>query len=158
VSYLNRELGMRAVNYKDSGWRHQLGGYCPFGVDVYFDNVGGRVSDAVLPLMKAKGRVVVCGQISAYDRAIPARVPSLGIVLEKQLRVEGFLVSDFQALFPRAFHDLTMCWRGGLLRARETVSHGIERAPEAFVSMLHGGNIGKQRSSRSTDDEGAWCR
>ena len=147
VRYLTNDLGLHAVlNYKaEPAWRSELAVHCPFGVDVYLDNVGGRVSDAVLPVMAAKARVVVCGQIASYDRRMPAaRLPWLGVVLEKRLRVEGFLVGDYIEQLPAALQALTALWRAGLLRSKETIARGLEHAPEAFVSMLHGGNVGKQ--------------
>ena len=147
VRYLTHDLGLNAaINYKaEAAWRAQLAVHNPFGVDVYFDNVGGRVSDAVLPVMNTKARVVVCGQIASYDRRMAtSRLPWLSVVLENRIRLEGFLVSDYGEHFPAALQALTMCWRAGLLRSRETIAHGLERAPEAFISMLQGGNIGKQ--------------
>ena len=147
VRYLQNDLGTHAaVNYKaEPAWRSELAVHCPFGVDVYFDNVGGRVSDAVLPVLNTKARVVVCGQIASYDRRMPAsRLPWLGVVLEKRMRVEGFLVSDYLEQLPAALQALTTLWRAGLLRSKETITRGLEHAPEAFVSMLQGGNVGKQ--------------
>jgi NADPH:quinone reductase len=147
IRYLTRDLGLdAALNYRAGAeWRSQLAVHSPFGVDVYFDSVGGRVSDAVLPVLNTKARVVVCGQIASYDRRMPpSRSPWLGVVLERRLRVEGFLVSDFAERFPEALQALTTWWRAGLLRSRETIAHGLESAPEAFIAMLHGGNVGKQ--------------
>jgi NADPH-dependent curcumin reductase CurA len=147
VRYLTDHLGASAAfNYKtDPRWRSQLAVHSPFGVDVYFDNVGGRVSDGVLPILSTGARVVVCGQIAAYDRPVPpSRLPWLGVVLEKRIRLEGFLVSDFAADIPAALHGLTTLWRAGLLRSPETIAHGLQNAPAAFISMLQGGNVGKQ--------------
>jgi NADPH-dependent curcumin reductase CurA len=147
VRYLMRDLGLHAaLNYKsDPEWRSRLGVHSPFGVDVYFDNVGGRVSDVVLSVLNAKARVVVCGQIASYSRpASASRLPWLLVVLEKRIRVEGFLVSDFGAQLPAALQALTSMWRAGLLQAKETIAHGLRAAPEAFISMLQGGNLGKQ--------------
>lgn len=146
VRYLTDDLGLHAaLNYKSELWRAQLAVHNPFGIDVYFDNVGGRVSDAVLPVMNTRARVVVCGQMASYDRRVAAsRLPWLGVVLEKRIRLEGFLVTDYGDHLPAALEALTQLWRAGLLQSRETIAHGLERAPEAFVSMLQGHNIGKQ--------------
>jgi NADPH-dependent curcumin reductase CurA len=146
VRYLTDDLGLNAAfNYKTDAWRAQIAVHNPFGVDVYFDNVGGRVSDAVLPVMNTKARVVVCGQLASCDRrAAPSRLPWLGVVLEKRIRLEGFLVTDYGEHFPAALEALTRLWRAGLLRSRETIAYGLERAPEAFIAMLQGHNIGKQ--------------
>lgn len=147
VRYLSDDLGLHAaLNYKaEPAWRSQLSVQSPFGVDMYFDNVGGRVSDAVVPVLTTKSRVVVCGQIASYERRMPtSRLPWLGVILEKRIRVEGFLVSDYGEYLPAALQALTMLWRAGLLRSRETIARGLENAPEAFVSMLCGGNVGKQ--------------
>jgi NADPH-dependent curcumin reductase CurA len=146
VRYLTDELGLdAALNYKSEQWRTQLAVHNPFGVDLYFDNVGGRVSDAVLPIMNTNARVVVCGQMASCDRrAAASRLPWLGVVLEKRIRLQGFLVTDHGEHFPAALDALTALWRAGLLRSRETIAHGLARAPEAFVSMLQGDNIGKQ--------------
>jgi NADPH-dependent curcumin reductase CurA len=147
IRYLTHDLRLHAaLDYKtDAQWRSRLAMHTPFGVDVYFDNVGGRVTEAVLPLLNAKARVVVCGQIASYDRQVrPSRFPWLGVVLEKRIRVEGFLVTDFADCFPSALQILTACWRAGLIRSRETIAYGLENAPHAFVAMLHGENIGKQ--------------
>ena len=147
VRYLTRGLGVHAaLNYRaEPAWRSQLAVHTPFGVDVYFDNVGGRISDAVLPVMNTHARVVVCGQIASYDcPTARARVPWLGVVLQKRMRVEGFLIGDYVQQLPPALQALTALWRAGLLRSKETIARGLEQAPEAFVSMLQGGNVGKQ--------------
>jgi NADPH:quinone reductase len=147
VRYLTGDLGVHAaLNYRaEPAWRSQLAAHSPFGVDVYFDNVGGRISDALLPVMNTHARVVVCGQIASYDgRMTRARLPWLGVVLEKRMRVEGFLVSDYVQQLPTALQALTTLWRAGLLRSKEKIARGLEHAPEAFVSMLQGGNVGKQ--------------
>ena len=135
-----------AFNYKSGDeWRSRLGVQCPFGVHVYFDNVGGRVSDAVLRCLASHSRVAVCGQISEYDRTAPPPGPRLlSLVLNSRARVEGFLVSDFYPRFPVALASLTACYRAGLLKDRESVTNGLENAPAALIALLAGDNIGKQ--------------
>jgi NADPH-dependent curcumin reductase CurA len=147
VRYLMDDLGVDAAfNYKSGEtWPSKLGTACPFGVDVYFDNVGGCISDTILRYLNTKARVAVCGQISEYDSAAPAPGSRcLALVLEKRARVEGFLVSDFAPRFPQALAALGMCFRSGLLRNRETIEDGLENAPRALVGLLRGRNIGKQ--------------
>jgi NADPH-dependent curcumin reductase CurA len=147
VRHLREDLQLAAaVNYRlGPEWRAELAAACPFGIDVYFDNVGGDVSDAVLPLLNQNARVAICGQISEYDRAPQPRGshwPSA--VLQKRARVRGFLVTEFARWFPAARHCLTRWLRTGLLRYRERIEQGLENAPRAFVGMLHGENVGKQ--------------
>jgi NADPH-dependent curcumin reductase CurA len=147
VRYLVDDLGAdAAVRYKtDPAWQSKLAVQCPFGVDVYFDNVGGRVSDAVFPMLSARARVAICGQIAEYARPIAATGPRwLGLVLGRRARVQGFLVTDFAPWFPQALHGLTAGLRAGLLRSRETIEQGLENAPRAFIGMLEGRNVGKQ--------------
>src|SRR5262249_46893781 len=122
------------------------------GIDVYFDNVGGRVSEAVLPLLRQNARVVVCGQISEYGRQTPPRrAPWLSLLLQKPARVQGFIVTEFAHYFPVAFRCLRTWVQRGRLRYRESIEHGLENAPSAFIGMLEGHNIGKQLV-KLTDD------
>ena len=141
VRYLTEELQLAAaLNYKlGPEWRSELAAACPFGIDVYFDNVGGDVSDAVLPVLNQNARVAICGQISEYDRAAQPRGshwPSA--VLRKRARVRGFLVTEFAHWFPAARHCVTLWLRTGLLRYRESIEQGLENAPRAFIGMLQG--------------------
>ena len=112
-------------------------------MDGYFENVGGAVLDAVLPRMNAFGRIAVCGMISGYNGApIPLSQPQL--ILQSRLRVEGFIVSEHLEDWPAALKELGDLVASGKLKYRETVAHGIEAAPEAFLGLLKGRNFGKQ--------------
>ena len=146
--YVIEELGFDAcIDYKahaDSKALYQaLKAVTPEGVDGYFENVGGAVLDAVLPRMNAFGRIAVCGMISGYDGApIPLSQPQL--ILQSRLRVEGFIVSEHLEDWPAALKELGDLVASGKLKYRETVAHGIEAAPEAFLGLLKGRNFGKQ--------------
>nr|WP_319566331.1 NADP-dependent oxidoreductase [uncultured Rhodoferax sp.] len=116
---------------------------CPNGIDGYFENVGGIVLDAVLSRMNAFGRIAVCGMIAGYNgEPLPMANPAL--ILINRLKVEGFIVSEHMEVWPEALKELGALVASGQLRARESVAHGIESAPEAFLGLLKGKNFGKQ--------------
>jgi NADPH-dependent curcumin reductase CurA len=116
---------------------------CPAGIDGYFENVGGMVLDAVLPLMNAFGRIAVCGMIAGYDGApVPLTYPAL--ILMQRLKVEGFIVSEHMEVWPEALTELGTLVATGKLRARESIAQGLAAAPEAFLGLLKGKNFGKQ--------------
>lgn len=148
VAYILDELGFDAAfNYKNvSDYTAKLAELCPDGIDVYFDNVGGRITDAVFPNLRIKGRVVICGQISQYNLENPEVGPRfLWNLITKRARIEGFLVSDFAAHHAEALVQMGEWVQQGKLKYRETIAEGgIAAAPAAFISMLKGGNIGKQ--------------
>ena len=147
VKYLTGELGFDAAfNYKThTDYRAKLGEICPEGIDVYFDNVGGPITDAVFLSMNVGARIAICGQISQYNASKPEMGPRvLGTLIIKRARVEGFLVSDYAARFPEGLEHLTKWVRDGSLKYRESIVEGLENAPKAFIGMLQGQNIGKQ--------------
>ena len=148
VAYVVEELGFDAAfNYKAvDDYYAELEKHFPDGIDVYFDNVGGRITDAVFPNLRVKGRVVICGQISQYNLAQPETGPRfLWNMITKRARIEGFLVSEFADRHTDALVEMSAWLREGKLKYRETIEEGgIESAPAAFISMLKGGNIGKQ--------------
>jgi NADPH-dependent curcumin reductase CurA len=135
-----------AFNYKtESDYAARIRRACPQGIDVYFDNVGGAITDAVIPQMNLRGRIAVCGQISQYNLEKPETGPRwLFHTVIKRLRVEGFLIFDHAAEIPRALQEMAGWYREGRLRFEETVTDGLENAPEAFIGMLNGRNVGKQ--------------
>ena len=117
--------------------------HCPDGIDGYFENVGGMVLDAVLPLMNAFGRIALCGMIAGYDgKPLPLSYPAL--ILMSRLRIQGFIVSEHMEVWPEALKELGMLVATGKLTPRESVAQGIEAAPEAFLGLLKGKNFGKQ--------------
>ena len=147
-AYVVNELGFDAcVDYKQypdaASLTAALQAVCPQGVEGYFENVGGMVMNAVMPLMNAFGRVAVCGMIAGYNGApIPLALPQL--ILRERLRVQGFIVSEQPQVWPVALAELGGLVASGALRVRETVAQGIESAPQAFLGLLSGRNFGKQ--------------
>ena len=116
---------------------------CPNGIDGYFENVGGMVLDAVLPLMNAFGRIAMCGMIAGYDgKPLPLTYPAL--ILMSRLRIQGFIVSEHMEVWPEALKELGMLVGTGKLKPRESVAQGLAAAPEAFLGLLKGKNFGKQ--------------
>ncbi len=147
VAFLVNELGFDgAFNYKaTTDYGGQLGQLCPAGIDVYFDNVGGAISDAVLRLINVKARIAICGQISQYNLETPELGPRwFGHLLVKRAKAQGFLVSDYAERFSEGLQGIGQWLRQGKLKYREDVAQGLENAPQAFIGMLHGRNLGKQ--------------
>ena len=147
ISWLLDELGFDAAfNYKTAADCYgTLKDLCPDGIDVYFDNVGGAITDAVLRLINVKARISVCGQISQYNLEEPELGPRwLGQLIVKQAKVQGFLVSGYAERFPEGLRQLATWLKQGKLKYREDVAQGIEAAPQAFIGMLRGRNQGKQ--------------
>jgi len=146
VRHLIEDLGFDAAfNYKTSETGGKLREYCPDGVDVYCDNVGGAITDAVFPLLNTKSRVAVCGQISQYNLEEPELGPRLlWHLIVKRAKVQGFLVFDYQNRYDVALAELSEWVRGERLKYRERIAEGIENAPRAFIEMLSGKNTGKQ--------------
>lgn len=147
IRWITGELGFDAAfDYKtESRYFHKLKQLCPNGIDSYFDNVGGAITDAVFPLMNPNGRVAICGQIALYNLEKPdlgARL--LPLVLVRTLTVKGFLIFQYASRYGEALPQLAKWHRESRLKHRETVAEGIENAPSAFVGMLCGENIGKQ--------------
>ncbi|HWO02371.1 MAG TPA: NADP-dependent oxidoreductase [Blastocatellia bacterium] len=148
VAYLTEELGFDAAfNYKtESNYFKKLKELCPKGIDVYFDNVGGEITDAVLRLINTRARISVCGQISQYNLEQPEMGPRLVLVslVVKQAKAEGFLVFQFADRYPEGLKQMAEWIKQGKLKYREDIEHGIENAPRAFMAMLKGRNTGKQ--------------
>ncbi|MGI4733846.1 MAG: NADP-dependent oxidoreductase [Janthinobacterium lividum] len=133
------------INYKTQDVARELAAHCPEGVAVYFDNVGGEISAAVLPLIQLHARVVVCGQIATYNEADSnqAGFNFLPLVLNKAARVQGYHVSDYPDRFPEAVQQLTAWYRQGQVTIAETVLDGFDKLPEAFIGLFTGQNTGK---------------
>ncbi len=146
VEWLTKELGFDgAFNYKTtSDYPAKLKELCPQGIDCYFDNVGGAITDAVFPLMNVFGRLSICGQISQYNLEKPELGPRLlAFVLVKQLKVEGFIVSRFQSRWAEGIAQMGQWLREGKLKYREDIVEGFENTVKAFIGMLQGDNTGK---------------
>ncbi|WP_102028599.1 NADP-dependent oxidoreductase [Salirhabdus sp. Marseille-P4669] len=149
IKYLEEELGFDAtVNYKEvDNVRRALKEACPSGIDVYFDNVGGPISDAAISLLNDYARIPVCGAISAYnitslkDDFGPRVQPTL---IKTRALMKGFIVSDYASKFKQAASDLGKWLAEGKIKYQETVVEGFENVPNAFLGLFKGQNIGKQ--------------
>jgi NADPH-dependent curcumin reductase len=146
--YVTEELGFDAcIDHREhpdaASLSRAVKQACPDGVDGHFENVGGRVLDAVMLRMNAFGRIAVCGMIAGYDgQPIPMAYPQL--ILTQRLKVQGFIVSEHMEDWPQALAELGALVGSGRFRPRETVAQGLESAPEAFLGLLQGRNFGKQ--------------
>jgi len=118
---------------------------CPNGIDGVFENVGGDVFNAVLPEMNPFGRVAVCGWISGYQATAPTPLLQPNLILTLRLKIAGFIISEQKKeIWDEALSTLEQMVASGKLKYKETVAQGLEKAPEAFISLLTGGNVGKQ--------------
>jgi hypothetical protein len=118
--------------------------HCPDGIDVYFDNVGGRVLEAALEHLAPKARVVMCGALASYDAVRPESGPrNLFKIVTQRATMQGFMVTDYVAEYPAATAELAGWIAQGRLRPIEQVLDGIERTPQAFCDMFRGANQGK---------------
>ncbi|MEM9684992.1 MAG: zinc-binding dehydrogenase, partial [Pseudomonadota bacterium] len=148
-AYVTSELGFNAcIDHRANDFEDRLAEACPDGVDIYFENVGGRVLRAVIPLFNFFSRMPVCGLISQYNMTDlpegPDRLPQLmRAVLTNRLLIRGFIVRDFadqQAAFLR---DMSQWVRDGRVRYREHRIGGLENAPQGLIGLLKGENFGK---------------
>ena len=142
--YVVDELGFDVcVDHRAPDFAHQLEAACPAGIDVYFENVGGAVQQAVWPLLNDFARIPVCGLIAQYSAATPMPGPDMSSVLRKRLTLRGFIVTDFAAKQDDFLRDASDWVRNGRLKYREDVVEGLENAPTAFLGLLQGKNFGK---------------
>jgi NADPH-dependent curcumin reductase CurA len=122
-----------------------LAATCPDGVDVYFDNVGGQTTDAVLRRLNAGARISLCGELSQYNLVVPEAGPRLlARLIAAHAKVQGFLISRYAARFPEGLQQLFVWLKEGVLQYRQDVAQGLEAAPQAFIAMLHERNHGEQ--------------
>ncbi len=146
VAWLIGELGFSAAfNYKTAtDYGARLQDLCPNGVDCYFDNVGGALSDAMLSVINTKARIAICGQISQYNLAKPEPGPRVfRYLLTKSARAEGFLVYNFAQRFSEGIAQMAKWMKEGKIKYRETIVEGFESAPRALIGILSGHNTGK---------------
>jgi len=147
--YVKKELGFDdCLDHRDPDLAARLKEACPKGIDVYFENVGGAVFEAVFPLLNPFARVPVCGLIAQYNDTA-ATVPKwassmMRTVLTKRLTIRGFIVSDFAARHADFLRDMPQWVREGKVKHREFVTEGLDSAPGAFMGLLKGANFGKQ--------------
>mgnify|MGYP000212273361 CR=1 FL=1 len=147
TAWLTDDLGFdAAINYETTDdYRGALDEAAPGGVDVYFDNVGGPITDAVFTNLNVDARVAVCGQIAHYnDEGVPTGPRKLPLLIPSRAKVEGLLVGDYATRFGAAREQLEAWVASGALAHRETVVEGLENAPDAFLGLFSGDNIGKQ--------------
>lgn len=148
-AFLRDTLGFdAAIDHRAETFPDALAAACPDGIDVYFENVGGAVFDAVLPLLNNFARIPVCGLVSGYNATElppgPDRVPVLmRAILSKRLHLQGFIVWDFAAQESAFLEEVGGWLRDGLVVHREDIVDGLENAPEAFAGLLQGRNFGK---------------
>lgn len=150
-AYVVDELGFDAcIDYKADGFADALRTAVPDGIDIYFENVGGAVFDAVMPLLNPCARVPVCGLISQYNATSLPEGPDrlnllLGTILRKRMTFQGFIVfDDFGHLYPQFAEQMGAWVKSGKIKYREDVIEGLEQAPAAFVGLLRGEAFGKR--------------
>ncbi|RXZ39045.1 NADP-dependent oxidoreductase [Oxalobacteraceae bacterium CAVE-383] len=145
------QLGFDAcVDHRAADFAQQLAAACPRGIDIYFENVGGAVLDAVLPLLNLHARIPLCGLMSQLGSSRPPqegpdKLPQfLRLALIRRFTIRGFINYDFEATHYEAFQRDMQAWlNAGLVRYREDIVNGLEAAPEAFIGLLQGANFGK---------------
>lgn len=144
VAYL-KELGFdEAINYKMANIPEALAAAAPNGVDCYFDNVGGPITDAVYDLLNNHARIALCGQISSYNEAeVPMGPRPEAKLLKTSTKLQGFIVSNYYQRWPEGVKQLTEWYQQGRLRAEETVTEGFDQIPAAFLGLFKGENTGK---------------
>lgn len=148
--YAKEVLGFDdCIDHKADDFAEQLKKACDQGIDVYFENVGGKVFDAVLPLLNTSARVPVCGLISQYNAtALPQGTDHLpllmGKILTKRIKVQGFIIfDDYGHRYNEFAQDMNQWLAEGKIQYREHMVHGLDAAPEAFIGLLEGKNFGK---------------
>lgn len=149
-SYVKQELGFdECLDHREPQLAQKLKTACPSGIDVYFENVGGPVLDAVLPLLNDFARIPVCGQIANYNATElppgPDRLPMLMLdILVRRLTFRGFIVSDFASQFPQFLADMVPWIKEGKIKYKEDITDGLENAPRELIGLLRGENFGKK--------------
>lgn len=133
------------INYKtEKDMKAAIARTCPDGVDVYYDNVGGEISDAVFANINKFARIILCGQISMYNATeIPVGPRPQPLMVKKSALMQGFIVSNYSARFGEGIHQLAQWLGEGKLTYQETIVQGFEKLPETFIGLFHGQNTGK---------------
>lgn len=148
IDYLVNELGFnKGINYKTTENLHKaLKEACPNGIDVYFDNVGGKISDEVIRMLNDFARIAQCGAISSYNanpnEDIGPRIQPK--IVKTRSLIKGFIVSDYSDRFDEGRRDLMKWFSEGKLKYEETITEGFENVPKAFLNLFAGKNLGKQ--------------
>jgi len=143
--YAVSDLGFAGcIDYKRGPIFPGIAQHCPEGIDVYFDNVGGEILDAVLTRIRLHARIVICGAISQYNNTTPIQGPKNYMsLLVNRARMEGFVVFDFAARYAEAIHQMSQWMKEGLLVSKEDIVDGIETFPETLLKLYAGENFGK---------------
>jgi NADPH-dependent curcumin reductase CurA len=147
--YAVKTLGLDAcIDHRADDFAERLAAACPQGIDVYFENVAGRVLDAVLPLINIHGRIPLCGTIAHYNAAGPDqgidRAPQLlRTLLVKRITLQGFIIIDHYDRFAAFLAAMSAWVKAGRVKYREDIVDGLENAPAAFIGLLEGHNFGK---------------
>ena len=144
--WLLNDCGIDAViDYKQDNVTERLAELCPQGIDVFFDNVGGAILEAGIDHMAEQGRIVLCGQIAAYNDSAPTPGPANLIkLIVKRIRMQGFIVMDFIDRVDDAMGDLVPWVMDGKIAYREDIQHGFDNIPATFFRLFTGSNVGKQ--------------
>jgi len=151
-AYVVKELGFDAcVSYRSPDLFAALKAECPKGIDVYFDNVGGDVLKAVLRQVNPFARIPLCGHIAQYSATELPAGPNLGVVVGMRVKIQGFIVSDHADRLVDFLRDTGAWVREGRVKYREDIAEGLESAPQAFIGLLRGKNLGKQLVRVSPD-------
>jgi NADPH-dependent curcumin reductase CurA len=144
-AYVVNELGFDAcINYKTEDLKEALKAACPQGIDVYFDNVGGDVLNAVLKRINVHARIPLVGLISQYNDPKPRPGPNLGPIVANRVLLQGMIVLDHLDRMTDFLRDMSQWLREGKVRYREDIIQGLENAPRAFTGLFQGENIGKR--------------
>jgi NADPH-dependent curcumin reductase CurA len=143
--FVVNELGFDAcIDYKSGSVKDGLKQYCPNGVDIYFDNVGGDILDAVLTRINMKARIIICGAISQYNATTPVKGPANYLsLLVNRARMEGIVVFDWADRYPEAVAQIGQWIKEGDFKTREDIVEGLENFPQALRMLFEGRNFGK---------------
>ena len=142
--YVETELGFdAAIDHRAGDLDAALDRACPNGIDVYWENVGGAVQQAVFPRLNDFGRMVMCGMVSEYNDPEPRPGPNLMTIVRRRIKIQGFIVSDQWQRWGEYRGMAAPLVRGGELKYREDIVDGLDHAPEAFIGLLQGRNFGK---------------
>lgn len=144
-AWVVKEMGFDAcIDYKSGSVRDGLKEFCPKGVDVYFDNVGGDILDTVLTRINRGARIVICGAISQYNNTTPVKGPANYLsLLVNRARMEGIVVFDYADRYPVAIKDIATWMKEGKFQSREDIVEGIDQFPAALLKLFSGENFGK---------------
>jgi NADPH:quinone reductase len=146
TTLLKKDFGFdEAINYKTTfNMKEAIAAACPKGVDVYFDNVGGEISDAVIANINFHARIPLCGQISLYNSTEPPVGPRLQpMLLTRSVLMQGFIIFNYSSQYPEGIQQLAQWVKEGKLKSTETIEHGFEKLPTALLGLFSGNNTGK---------------